>query len=119
MGFEMDELIRQTTQLLGAVLAAALVALVTQGLRKLGLSITMDQQAQLERTVRLGVGYAEEQARAHLAQTNDRLPGTSKQLMAASFVMEALPHSDETAVHQLIQAVLPSQRQTITAMIQK
>jgi hypothetical protein len=95
---------------LGTALAGLLVALVTQWLRKMNVNLATEQQAQLLHVTKLGVQYAEEQAKNYFRQRNERLTGPEKQTMAVDFVRTHLPKANTEKVGQLIPAVLPEVR---------
>jgi len=109
----MEELINQLTQALGAILAAALVALVVQGLRKLGVTLTTDKQHLLETIVKQGVSYAEEEAKNYLTKQGQKMESTLKQKMAIDYVISKLPKTSRDDVAQVIQAVMPMVRPTL------
>lgn len=111
----MEELIGQVTQMLGAVLAAAIVALVGMVARKVGLSISADNQARLEHVVKLGVSYAEEQAKNYAKTYGQAMAAAMKRKLAMEFIVAKIPRVDAGEAERLVQAVLPHLREGLQA----
>ena len=110
----MNEILQEVLPAVGTVLASALVALVTQMLRRYGIQLEAEKQAKLEHYVRLGVRYAEEQARQRL-RAPQAMTGSEKLIAATDFVQAHLPKADPERVAKLAEALLPVERQTALA----
>ena len=91
------------------LLASTLVALVVLGLKKLGLSIDADKQAQLEYVAKQAVLKVEEQVSARVAGAVDASLGpiTSKLNMAVVDVIAKLPRVSKQEAEDAIHAALP------------
>lgn len=103
----MDELIQQVISYLGAALAAALVALAVQLLRKMGFSLDAERHAQLETVVRQAVLKAEEQAAAYAKAHVSKMLPADKMRLAVAHVLAKLPRVSEAEAADIVQAVLP------------
>jgi hypothetical protein len=103
----MEPVIDQVVQYLGAILAAALVAVVVQVFRKLGFSLDAERQAQLEYYAKQAVLKVEEEA-ANYAKTHTvKLDPETKLRRAISAVVAKLPRVDEAEAAAVVKAALP------------
>ncbi len=103
----MDELIQQALGYLGTVLATLCVALATLVLRKIGISLDADRQAQLEYVVKQEVLRQEELAAERLKKTGIVTSGAEKLRSALEAVTDRLPRVDRDEAAAIVQAVLP------------
>jgi len=109
----MDQIISQLIQALGAILAAVLIALATQALRRMGITLNAERQQLLENTVKQGVSYAEETAKVHLQKYGEKLESDAKKNLALDFVLHKLPKTNPDDANRSIQATLPMVRPTL------
>lgn len=102
-----DALIDQVMQALGVVLAGALVALVIQILRKIGITLDADKQAQLEYFAKQAVLRVEEYAATYAKKKLVGLTESQKFSMAVTDLIEKVPRVDRVEAERIVTAVLP------------
>lgn len=105
----LNELLTQVTHALGGILAAAIVAVAVQLLRRLNISIDADRKAKLEYVVRQAVLAVEERAAALAKQHGAAVIMTANEKAQAALeaVVERIHNVDVDEARQVIQAVLP------------
>lgn len=103
----MEQVIDQVMQMLGAALAAALVGLVVQLLRKMGIALDAERQAQLEYTAKQAVLRVEEQAAAYVKTHAVKMLPKDKLEKAVADVLTKIPRVSQAEAEDIVQAVLP------------
>lgn len=118
----MEEILKPILQALGAVLATALVALVTQMLRKYNIQLSAEKQGQLEHFAKLGIGYAEELALRQAKAYSEKMLPEVKHAKALEYLMDKLPNVDLGEADKIITALLPDKRaaagQVVAAVVE-
>jgi hypothetical protein len=104
----MDGLIDQTVQMIGAMLAAALVAVLVKLFQRFGIALDQERQDQLERVARQAVARAEEWAAAQVkAKVSKKIPGSEKFERAVVDVLERIPRVSREEAEAIVTAALP------------
>lgn len=100
---------QQLVDILLPILASALVALAVMALKKLGISISADNEAKLQYTAKQAVLKVEEVVAAKVASSVDKYaaPVTDKLTMAVATVMTKLPNVTHEEAVDAIHAALP------------
>jgi hypothetical protein len=102
----LDALFTPVVQALGSALVAAVLALIVQLVRRIGIDLTAQQQAKIEHYARLAIQAAEEwagrQIKAHLTppQSVDKL------VYATKYLLTRVPGLTEAEAQDLIHAQL-------------
>jgi hypothetical protein len=104
----MDGLIDQTVQMIGAMLAAALVAVLVKLFQRFGIALDAERQDQLEHVARQAVARAEEWAAAQVkAKVAKKIPGSEKFERAVVDVLERIPRVSREEAEAIVTAALP------------
>jgi hypothetical protein len=103
----MDALLDQVIQLLGAILAAALTALVVQGLRKLGIALDAEKTAKVEYYAHQAALYAEERAKAYAKERLVKMAPAAVLQTAVERLLVKVPNIDRDEAAAIITAALP------------
>ncbi len=103
----MELVITPLIQALGAVLAAALTALVVQAFRKLGLSLDADRQAQVEYYAKQAVLKVEEEAAAYAKSHMKKIDPGIKMRRAVVALIAKVPRINTDEAGEILEAVLP------------
>jgi len=103
----LGQLSTQLVQIILPILASALVALVVMALKKLGISISADNQAKLDYTAKQAVLKMQEVAASKLQQGLERIPGAQKLELATADVLAKLPNVTQAEAVDAIHAALP------------
>ncbi len=106
-----DPMYAEIIKVVGGVIASALgmlfIWIATQIARKIGLSISADQEAQLKYFAQQAAKKMEELAAAKLKQTGERMSPSEQMAGAVASVMENLPKKDVQKVESAVTAALP------------
>jgi hypothetical protein len=105
----MDGLIDQTVQMIGAMLAAALVAVLVKLFQRFGIALDQERQDQLEHVARQAVARAEEWAAAQVKAkvVSKKIPGSEKFERAVVDVLERIPRVSREEAEAIVTAALP------------
>lgn len=103
----LEPIIDEGVKALFALLIGLLLPLIWQLLKRVGISIDLDKQQQIEAAARQAVLRVEENAAAHVKQKVRTWTGTEKLNAAVADVIDRLPHVDRTEAERIVQAVLP------------
>jgi hypothetical protein len=106
----MEGLIDQTVQMVGAMLAAALVAVLVKLFQRFGIALDQERQDQLQSVARQAVARAEEWGATQLKGLAKRkLPalGAEKFERAVTDVVARIPRVSREEAEAVVQAALP------------
>lgn len=103
----LDPLLSTVLQILGSLLATALIALAVQALKKIGITLDVERQQQLEAAARQAVLRVEEAAAAAIKRKLPAWTSTDKLEHAVTDVITRVPRVDENEARAIVQAVLP------------
>jgi hypothetical protein len=103
-----DPVIEQVLGFLAMVLTGVIIAIATRVLKRLGISLDAEKQAQLEHYATQGVLKAKEIAAAQLKRSAVKLTSEDKQAIAIGHVLENVPRADEQQAIDVVTAVLPT-----------
>lgn len=105
----MDVIVSELVQVVGSVLAAALVALVVRLLQKVGLQIDAEKRAHLEAAAVQAVARAEEWAAAQVkAKLAKKIPSAEKFERAVADVLDRVPGVDRAEAEAIVTSALPA-----------
>lgn len=107
----MDPVYQEVIKVVGGIIASALgmllIWIATQMARKLGLSVSAEQQAQLQWFAQQAAKKMEEIAAAKLKSTGERMTPAEQMAGAVEAVMENLPRVDAAKAASAVTAALP------------
>ena len=107
----MDPVYQEVIKVVGGIIASALgmllIWIATQMARKLGLSVSAEQQAQLQWFAQQAAKKMEEIAAAKLKSTGERMTPAEQMAGAVEAVMENLPRVDASKATSAVTAALP------------
>jgi len=106
-----DPVYQEVIKVVGGIIASALgmllIWIATQMARKLGLSVSAEQQAQLQWFAQQAAKKMEEIAAAKLKSTGERMTPAEQMAGAVEAVMENLPRVDAAKAASAVTAALP------------
>jgi len=106
-----DPVYQEVIKVVGGIIASALgmllIWIATQMARKLGLSVSAEQQAQLQWFAQQAAKKMEEIAAAKLKSTGERMTPAEQMAGAVEAVMENLPRVDASKATSAVTAALP------------
>lgn len=104
----MDAVIDQAVQALGAIVAAALVAVLVKLFQRFGIALDQERQDQLTRVAQQAVARAEEWAAAQVkAKVKGKIPGAEKFERAVADVIARVPRVSREEAEAIVTAALP------------
>lgn len=115
----MDPLIDAVFQYLGVFAAAALSALIVQLLRKVGLSLDADRQAQVEYFARMAVAKAEELGAAYAKKHAVKMDPAHKLQIATQALIAKVPRITPDEAQDIVTAALPGMKMGAAAAMGK
>jgi hypothetical protein len=106
----MDVVIDQAVQMLGGIVAAALVAVLVKLFQRFGIALDEERRAQLENVARQAVARAEEWAAAQAkGLVKSKIPdlGAAKFQRAVTDVVDRIPRVSREEAEDIVTAALP------------
>jgi len=106
----MDVMIDQTVQILGAVVAAALVGVLVKLFQRFGIALDQERQDQLQSVARQAVAHAEEWGAAKLrgvAKSKLKSLSRDKFELAVTDVLAKIPRVSREEAEAVVTAALP------------
>lgn len=105
MDLFIDELVRTLLQALAPIVAAAVVGVLALAMKRIGLSISAENQARTEKLVHDAIFFAEERVSGYLKKGVK--PVQSKLAIATQQVLDKIPGITQTEAEALIHTELP------------
>lgn len=103
----LDQLFTELMKVLTPILVSLLVAAAGYAIRRLHLSVSAEQDAQLAYYANLAVLYAEEKAANYLKTHGVKMDPISKLNMAVTQLLTKVPRIDQDEAVKIVQASLP------------